>query len=142
MKPEERQRQIKQGANAGQVAALDVLHREVSAGLYVRFTRALELAIVPIYAKVIQGGVDEGLFNVPDAFAAADLVVKIGNASHDAHGAAITTRGTESANVAAQRLRSAIQIQGLATARRLGLPGGTISFRWPGYANELMNSNT
>ncbi len=137
---EERHRQIKQDANAGQVAAFDALHREENAGLYVRFTRALELAVVPIYAKVIQDGIEEGIFDLPDSFAAADLIVKIGNVSHDALGAAIAARGSNAADAAAQRLSAAIQIQGLATDRLLGLPDGTISFRWPGYVDELMSS--
>jgi AcrR family transcriptional regulator len=136
---EERHRQIKLSANAGQVAAFDALHREENAGLYVRFTRALEFALVPIYAKVIQAGIDEGVFKLPDAYAAADLIIKIGNTSHDALGAAIAARGSSSADSAAQRLSATIQVQGLATDRLLSLPDGTISFRWPGYVDELMN---
>jgi len=138
---EERHRQIKQSANAGQVAAFDALHREENAGLYVRFTRALEFAVVPIYARVIQDGIEEGVFELPDAFAAADLIVKIGNVSHDALGAAIAARGSNSAEAAARKLSAAIQIQGLATDRLLGLPDGTISFRWPGYVDDLMNAS-
>ena len=138
---EERHRQIKQSANAGQNAAFDALHRDENAGLYVRFTRALEIAIAPIYAKIIQDGIEEGIFDLPDSFAAADLIVKIGNTTHEALGAAFATRGSSSADAAAQRLSAAIQIQGLATDRLLGLPDGTISFRWPGYVDELMNAS-
>ena len=137
---EERHRQVKQSDSAGQVAAFAGLHREENAGLYVRFARALEFAIVPIYAKVIQDGVDDGVFDLPDAFAASDLIVKIGNVSHDALGAAIVARGTNSADAAARRLSAAIEIQGLATDRLLGLPDRTISFRPPDYVDELMNS--
>jgi AcrR family transcriptional regulator len=137
---EERRRQVKQSDNAGQVAAFSALHREENAGLYVRFARALEAAIVPIYAKVIQDGIKERLFELPDAFAAADFIVKIGNVSHDALGAAILARETTSAVGAAQRLSAAIEIQGLAADRLLGLPDGTLSFREPDYVDELMNS--
>lgn len=136
---EERHRQIRQGTIAGQVTAFDALHKEENAGLYVRFTRALAFALVPIYAKVIQAGIDEGVFDLPDAFAAADLIIKIGNASHDELGAAIAARGSDTADAAARRLSAAIQVQGLATDRLLGLPDGTISFRWPGCVDELMN---
>ncbi len=137
---DERHRQMKQSATVGQVAAFDALHKEENAGLYVRFTRALGVALVPIYAKVIQDGIDEGIFDLPDAFAAADLIIKTSNVSHDALGAAIAARGTSSANAAAQQLSAAIQVQGLATDRLLGLPDGTISFRWPGYVDELMGT--
>lgn len=137
---QERHRQVKQESIAGHVAAFDALHREDNAGLYVRFTRALESAVVPVYAKVIQDGIEEGVFDLPDAFAAADLIVKIGNISHDALGAAIAARGSDSADAVAQKLSAAIQIQGLATDRLLGLPDGTISFRWPSYVGEIMSS--
>lgn len=137
---EERRRQAKQSDNAGQVAAFGGLHREENAGLYVRFSRALEAAIVPIYATVIQDGIDEGVFELPDAYAAADFIVKVGNVSHDALGAAIVARGTDSADGAAQRLFAAIEIQGLAADRLLRLPDGTLSFRESGYVDELMNT--
>jgi hypothetical protein len=96
---------------------------------------------VPIYAKNIQNGIEEGIFDLPDSFAAADLIVKIGNASHDALGSAIAARGSSAADATAHRLSAAIQVQGLATDRLLGLPDGTISFRWLGYVDELMNSS-
>lgn len=138
---QERHRQIKQDSIAGHVIAFDALHRDNNAALYMRFTRALTAALVPIYAQVIKAGIDEGAFNLPDAFAAADIIIKISNTSHDALGAAISARGSSTAEAAAQQLEAAIKIQGLTVDRLLDLPDGTISFRWPDYVDEIMNSS-
>ena len=116
------------------------LYLDENAGLYQRLNRSVADAIAPYLARVIQSGIDEGVFHVPDAFATAGLFLQISNSIHGALSVAINARGTNGAQKAAGYLTAAIEIQGLAIDRILGLPDGSISFGWPGYVKEVMNS--
>lgn len=137
---EARLRQMRSSTSDGEIEALHRLYLDENAGLYQRLNRSVANAVAPHLARVIQSGIDEGVFNVPDAFVTAELFLQIGNSNHRALSVAINARGTDEEQAAADYLTAAIEIQGLAIDRILGLPDGSISFRWPGYVKEVMNS--
>lgn len=83
------------------------LYLDENAGLYQRLNRSVADAIAPYLARVIQSGIDEGVFHVPDAFATAELFLQISNSIHRALSIAINARGTNGA----QKRRATLRLQ-------------------------------
>ena len=94
--------------------------------LFHRINQANMTLVGPLLARLIQQGIEEGRFQVPDATA------------YDAVGRAVDAQGTPEAKAANQALERRLQFQGLAIDRILGLPDGSIRYIDPGFVEALM----
>jgi AcrR family transcriptional regulator len=113
-------------------ATYDSLFRPENALLYLRIHAAVNPVIAPVLAQILAQGREEGLFDVPDALAAAEIVLQLGTTVQSAMGRALAAVGTEEEAAAIQALEARLQFHGLAVERILGLPAGSIRFIEPG----------
>ncbi|ERS15017.1 TetR/AcrR family transcriptional regulator [Alloalcanivorax xenomutans] len=106
--------------------------------LFHRINQANMTLVGPLLARLIQQGIEEGRFQVPDATAAAEIIMQLGASTYDAVGRAVDAQGTPEAKAANQALERRLQFQGLAIDRILGLPDGSIRYIDPGFVEALM----
>jgi len=67
------------GERAAELAVFSMLFRPENAVLYLRVVNAVFAALAPKLAEIIEAGVAEGTFDVPDAEAAAEAFLWLGN---------------------------------------------------------------
>jgi hypothetical protein len=84
-----------------------------------------------VLARILEQGEKEGVFDVPDPLAAAEIVLQLGTTIQAAMGRALAAAGTEDAAAAIQALEARLRFHGLAVERILGLPRGSIRFLEP-----------
>ncbi|MDQ8757538.1 TetR/AcrR family transcriptional regulator [Sphingosinicella sp. LHD-64] len=119
-------------------AMFDVVFKPENLVLYHRLNAAVVAVMTPVLVRIIAQGKEEGVFNVPDAQAAAEIVLQLGASTHDAVARAIAASGTPEEKAAADALEERLRFQGLAIDRILGLPDGSILFVEPGSAQVVM----
>lgn len=119
-------------------AMFDVVFRPENIVLYHRLNAAVVAVMVPVLARILAQGKGEGVFDVPDPEAAAEIVLQLGASTHDAVARAIAAAGTSEATAAADALDARLRLQGIAIDRILGLPDGSIVFVEPGFARAIM----
>src|SRR5690606_14686159 len=95
-------------------ATFDVVFRPENIVLYHRINAAMVTVMVPVLARIIAQGKEEGVFDVPDPQAIAEIVLQLGTSSHDAVARAIEASGTPKAGAAADALQERIRLQGIA----------------------------
>jgi hypothetical protein len=121
-------------------ATFDVVFRPENIVLYHRLNAAVTAVMVPVLARIIAQGKQEGTFDVADAQAAAEIVLALGASTHDAVARAIAAAGTPAAAAAADALEERLRQQGVAIGRILGLPDGSVAFVEPGFARAVMSA--
>ena len=119
-------------------ATFDVVFRPENVVLYHRLNVAVTAVMVPVLARIIAQGRKEGLFDVADPRAAAEIVLALGASTHDAVARAVEAAGTVEASAAADALEERLRLQGVAIDRILGLPDGSVAFVEPGFARAVM----
>lgn len=120
-------------------AAFDVAFRPENIVLYHRLNRATGKVMVPLFARILRQGKDEGLFRIDDPVTTAEIIICLGTSTHDAVASAIEAAGTPRADEAIAALEERLRQQGIAIDRILGLPDGTIAFYEPGFAKAIMS---
>lgn len=121
------------------LATFATVFRPANLVLYHRLHRALLEVLVPVLARILDAGREEGVFTIADAEITAELILQLGTATHEAVARAIAARGTEHAAAAAERLNERLRAQGIAIDRILGVPEGTVGFAEPGFAEALLS---
>lgn len=106
--------------------------------LYHRLNAASVAIVGPVLARIIDQGRREGRFKVPDADAAATIILQLNTASHDAVARALRAAGTADAPAAMDALEKLLRFQGLAIDRILGLPDGSVDYVEPGFVEAVM----
>ncbi|MPZ36453.1 MAG: TetR family transcriptional regulator [Rhizobiales bacterium] len=119
-------------------AMFDVVFKPENIVLYHRLNAAVGAVMVPILARVIAQGKQEGRFDVPEPQVAAEILLQLGAATHDAVARAIEATGTPEAAIAADALDERLRLQGIAIDRILGLPDGSVAFVEPGFGRAVM----
>lgn len=132
-------RRMKAADAPGLVATFATVFQPANLVLYYRLHRVLAEVTIPMLARILQAGREEGVFSIADAEVTAELILHLGTATHDAVARAIDARGTEHAAAAAQRLNERLRAQGHAIDRILGVPDGTVCFVEPGFAEALLS---
>lgn len=112
-------------------ATYDSLFRPENTLLYLRIHAAVNPVIAPVLARILEQGRQEGVFDVPDPLAAAEIVLQLGTTIQAAMGRALAAVGTEDAAGAIAALEARLRFHGLAVERILGLPAGSICFIEP-----------
>ncbi len=120
--------------------AFDAVFRPENIVLYHRINTASITVMLPVLARIIAQGQAEGVFKVPDAEAAAEIVLHLGASTHDAVARAIKASGTEDEDAAIEALDRRLRFHGLAVDRILGLPDGSIQFVEPGFTRAVMTA--
>ena len=121
-------------------AAFDVVFRPENLLLYHRINAASIAVMRPVLAGIIAQGKNEGVFTVPDADAAAEIVLHLGASTHDAVARAIAASGTAEEDAAIEALDQRLRFHGIAVDRILGLPDGSLTFVEPGFTRAVMTA--
>jgi AcrR family transcriptional regulator len=121
-------------------AAFDVVFRPENLLLYHRINAASIAVMRPVLAGIIAQGKAEGVFTVPDADAAAEIVLHLGASTHDAVARAIAASGTAEEDAAIEALDQRLRFHGIAIDRILGLPDGSLTFVEPGFTRAVMRA--
>lgn len=132
-------RQLKVKDAAAIRAAFDAVFKPENIVLYHRLNRAVGKVMVPLFARILRQGKDEGLFRIGDPVTTAEIIVALGTSTHDAVASAIEAAGTPRADEAIAVLDERLHQQGVAIDRILGVPDGTIAFCEPGFARAIMS---
>ncbi len=120
------------------VQLLKALEQDGNRAMAERVTRLSREVLIGVLAEILQQGRVAGEFSLDDPGAAADLLSHLFYAYSRARLMAIAARGTPEASQAAQHLRSVMKLQYSTMDHLLGLPAGTMSYGWDGYAEALM----
>lgn len=107
--------------------------------LYDRVRRASFAVVTPALVRILEEGVADGVFSVPDVEAAVAIMLHINTATYDAIAAALAERDTGQMGPALAHLYRMISMQGIAIDRLLGLPDGSISWIEPGTLEKIMH---
>jgi len=113
-------------------ATFDIIFRPENYVLYHRLNAAVIAVMVPVLEGIIAQGMQEGVFSVPNARSAAEIVLQLGSSTHDIVASAIEASGTAEAAATADALDERLRFQGIAVDRILGLPDGSIAYPNPG----------
>ncbi|MGN6287565.1 MAG: TetR/AcrR family transcriptional regulator [Afipia sp.] len=132
-------RQLKVKDAAAIRAAFDAVFKPENIVLYHRLNRAVGKVMVPLFARILRQGKDEGLFRIGDPVTTAEIIIALGTSTHDAVASAIEAAGTPRADEAIAALDERLHQQGVAIDRILGVPDGTIAFCEPGFARAIMS---
>lgn len=132
-------RQLKVKDAAAIRAAFDAIFKPENIVLYHRLNRATGKVMVPLFARILQQGKDEGLFRIGHPVTTAEIIIALGTSTHDAVASAIEAAGTPHADKAIAALDERLRQHGFAIDRILGVPDGTIAFGEPGFARAIMS---
>lgn len=121
------------------IPVIVALFHDANAGLQLRLTNSLTEAVLPIFARVLQCGIDDGIFKIDDAFTAARLIIQIGNHHQVCLKPALDAANEEELELAGRRLVACLRMQGLATDRLLGIPDGSTAFRSADFADRFIS---
>lgn len=94
--------------------------------LFHRIRLATCSVVTPMLARILEDGVADGTFAVPDPELAAQLIMQINAASYDVFRDALASRNTPGTRAARDRLLRMTKMQGIAVDRLLGLPDNSI----------------
>lgn len=119
-------------------AAFDVVFRPENLVLYHRVNAASIAVMLPVLARIIAQGKAEGVFDVPDPDAAAEMVLHLGASTHDAVARVIRASDAADADAAIEALDARLRFHGIAIDRILGLPDGSLQFVEPGFTRAVM----
>lgn len=118
----------------------DIISRPGNVVLYHRIERALSAVAAPALARIIAQGMEEGIFRVPDAEAAAEMILQLRNGMYSVLGRTIGAAGRGDLALAAGRLDAWLEFYGIAVDRILGLPDRTLQFVEPGFAEAVLTA--
>lgn len=122
-------------------AAFDVIFRPENQMLYARTSQAVNEAMAPIFAQLIEDGRAAGAFRTPpNSEAIADILLQINAGQRKVMTEVVAAAGVGEQDRAAARLEERLQIFGLAMDRILGLPDGTIQMTEPGFAEVIVGA--
>ena len=133
---------VKRGELADYLEGFRIMRADNNVLLLRQFQRRIREHTQPALTAILQRGVKEGVFFIEHVETAAALVNHTVEFFQDFYLDAVEARGTDSAILAANRLREAMVLQYIAVDRLLGLPDGTTNFGWPEVIDEVMATRT
>jgi AcrR family transcriptional regulator len=135
-----RSRQLKLEDGPKLRATFDVVLRPENIVLYHRINAASTAVMLPVLTRIIAQGKAEGIFDVPDPEAAAEIVLQLGASTHNAVARTIAAAGTPEESTAIEALDERFRFQGIAIDRILGLPDGSLILVEPGFTRAIMTA--
>ena len=120
--------------------SLRAVFRPENIGLRYRINAATIAKVAPLLAQVLEEGMKEGLFDIPDARGCAEMLLHLGTGVHDTIAWAIEESERGRTEEAAEALERRLRLFELAFNRVLGLPDDAVSLVEPGFANAVVGS--
>lgn len=123
-------------------ATFDVLFRPENVVLFHRIDQAVTAVAVPVFARILEQGRAEGVFDVTDPVATAETLLQIRLGVAAVMGRAITAAQSGDIDGAVDMLERRIRLFGIAIDRLLKLPDGTVEMSEPGFARALLEARS
>jgi AcrR family transcriptional regulator len=120
----------------GQVYA--AMFKPENAQLYHRMVHVAVTSITPVLTHIVEQGVREGTFDVPDAGVVAEILVQLANARQALVAEAVQQAARGEIDQATETLEHRIGVEEKIIDRILGLPEGSITLFAPGFLREMM----
>ncbi len=108
--------------------------------LYQRVMRIAVTALGPVMTRVVEQGIREGVFDVPDPEIVGELLLSLGNARLTILAEAFRLAGKGETKKAATMLEARIAKEEALVERVLGLKPGSIHLAEPGYVERLLSA--
>ena len=103
-----------------------------------RINAATIAKVAPVLAEVLEEGMREDLFDIPDAHGCAEMLLHLGTGVHDTIAWAIEESERGGTEDAAMALERRLRLFELAFNRVLGLPDDAVSLVEPGFAKAVV----
>lgn len=118
-----------------------VVFRPENLALFHRVDQAARELVKPIIADLLRKGSDEGILDVPDPEAFAEMFLQLRLIFRDVMQRALRQAERGNIDEAAQLLDERLRLYGIAIDRLLRLPNGTIEAAQPGFARAFLDAN-
>jgi AcrR family transcriptional regulator len=116
----------------------DVLFRPENVVLFHKIDLTVREIAAPLITAILESGSDEGIFDVPDPQAFADMLLQLRLTLRDVMHEALRRAEQEDVDGAATLLDERLRLYGLAIDRLLKLPDGTIEVAEEGFARAFV----
>ncbi len=117
-----------------------LVQRPENAPLYHRMVRAGVRALAPVLSRIVQQGIDEQLFDVPDAGIVAEIFLHLANSRYEIAAEAMQAAERGDMDGAALMLETRIRREEAIINRLLGLAPGSIHFVEPGQMRSVLEA--
>lgn len=108
--------------------------------LYQRVMRAAIAALGPVMTRVVEQGMREGVFDVPDPEIVSELLLSLGNSRFTLLADAFARADRGKMNEAIAMLEARVTKEEMLVERVLGLKPGSIHLAEPGYIEKLLSA--
>ncbi|RWD61748.1 MAG: TetR/AcrR family transcriptional regulator [Mesorhizobium sp.] len=119
-----------------------VVFRPENVVLFHRIDEAARELALPMIARLLRKGSEEGAFEVPDPIAFADMLLQIRLIFRDVMHRALRQAEEGDLEEAAHLLEERLRIYGIAVDRLLKLPDGTIEAVEPGFGRAFLGEKS
>lgn len=119
-----------------------VVFRPENVVLFHRIDEAVRDLALPLIADLLRRGSDEGVLDVPDPEAFADMLLQIRLIFRDVMHQALRKAEQGDVEQAARMLDERLRLYGLAIDRLLKLPDGSIKAVEPGFARAFLGADS
>jgi len=109
-----------------------------NAVLYQRMVKAAVTAITPVLTRIVEQGVRDGQFDVPDPQIVAEILLHLANARQMLVAETVQAAVRGDVDRAAETLERRLAIEQKIVDRILGLPEGSITLFEPGYIRSVL----
>jgi AcrR family transcriptional regulator len=118
----------------------EVIFRPENIVLFHRMDQAVTAVVAPALAQILRQGAEQGVFDVPDPFAFAEMLLQFRLSLGTMMNGALQQAKAGNVDAAAKALNERLRLYGLAIDRVLKLPDGTIEVAEKGFANALIST--
>ena len=117
----------------------EVIFRPENIVLFHRMDQAVTAVVTPALAKILRQGAEQGVFDVPDPIAFAEMLLQFRLSLATMMNDALQQAKAGNVDAAAEALAERMRLYGLAIDRVLKLPDGTIEVAEKGFAYALIS---
>jgi AcrR family transcriptional regulator len=110
-----------------------------NAVLYQRMIKAAVSGLMPVLTRIIEQGVREKTFDVPDSEIVAEMLIHLSSARQVLVADALDLAKRGKIDRATEALEARLAVEQKIVDRMLGLPEGSVKFFEPGYIRTMMN---
>lgn len=121
-------------------ALFESLFRPENLVLFHRINAAVAALVSPILTGIIRQGVTDGVFHTFDPEGVADMILRLGGATHGIVARALVADNMDQMNEAIHALEQRIKLYEIALDRILGLPDGSLQLTGPDYVRTVMTA--
>lgn len=131
---------IKASGFFSQPGLMGNLQRPENARLMKQLNDSIFDAVVPMVSLVLQDGIDDGVFDILNANATAEIILNLSDSIQGPLEALVSAMGTDKQQEAALYLNDFAKTLAGSVARVLGLQADQIEFGWEELASDLLGT--